>query len=205
MIDWEKIKKEKKRGLTLAELLVTMGIFSMVMVGINQLFLKSWQNYNLVMHTSEASIAANRGVSEVVNVLRKIKYGSDGSYPILNADEFDLIVFSDIDKDGVVEKVHYYLDGTNFMVGMTKPGGFPTSYAIGDAETKVIITDVANESSQSIFHYYNNQNNPIAAPVANLIDVRMVKVSLWVDRKEGDLAIESYVSLRNLSENDTIE
>lgn len=205
MIDWKKIKQEKKCGLTLAELLVTMGIFSMVMVGINQLFLKSWQNYNLVMHTSEASIAANRGVSEVVNVLRKIKDGSDGSYPILNADEFDLVVFSDIDKDSVIEKVHYYLDGTNFMVGMTKPGGFPTSYASGDAETKVIIADVANNSSQPIFHYYNNQNNLIAAPVANLIDVRMVKVSLWVDRKEGDLAIESYVSLRNLSENDTIE
>ena len=205
MIDWEKIKKEKKKGLTLAELLVTMGVFSIVMVGINQLFLKSWQNYNLVMHTSEASIIANRGVSEVVNVLRKIRDGSDGSYPILNADEFDLVVFSDIDKDGIIEKVHYYLDGTNFMVGMTNPSGFPTSYASGDGETKVIIANVTNTSSQSIFHYYNNENNSITAPVSNLIDVRMIKVSLWVDRKEGDLAIESYVSLRNLSENDTIE
>jgi hypothetical protein len=38
-----------------------------------------------------------------------------------------------------------------------------------------------------------------------LNDIHMIKVNLFIDRKEGDLNIESYASLRNLSEHDTIE
>jgi hypothetical protein len=177
----------------------------MVMLGVNELFIRSWKNYNLTINTHTASVKANQGVSSVINVLRRIGDGDDGSYPILNANSFDLKVFADIDKDGVVEKVHYYLSGTNLMVGVSNPSGFPLTYPGTDSSSSVLISEVVNSGSQPIFFYYDGTNNSISAPVANLINVKMIEVNLFVDRKEGDLNIESYASLRNLSENDTIE
>ena len=191
--------------MSLAELVIAIGIFSLMMIGINELFVKSWQNYKLVVNTNEASVIANKGVSDMVNVLRRMGDGDDGSYPILSANSFDLKFFSDIDKDGVTEKVHYYLSGTNLMVGVSNPSGFPLSYPSSDSSSSVLVKNIVNSGTQPIFYYFNGQNNSVSAPVGNLIDVKMIKVSLFVDRREGDLNIESYASLRNLSDNDTIE
>lgn len=191
--------------MTLSEVMITIAIFSMIMVGINELFLRSWKNYNLIINTHTASVAANRGVSDVVNVLRRATDGADGSYPIVSATANDLKIFSDIDKDDVVEKVHYYLNGTNLMVGISNPSGFPLVYPANDSESKIVVSNIVNSGSQPLFYYYNGNNNSISSPVANLIDVKMIEINLFVDRKEGDLNIESYASLRNLSENDTIE
>lgn len=194
-----------KPGMTISEVIITIAIFSIVMVGVNQLFIKSWQNYNFVVNTNSASVAANVGISKIVNTLRKLSAGDDGSYSIISANSFDVKFFSDIDKDGVNEKVHYFLSGTNLMLGTSNPSGFPLSYPVGDSETSVLISNVVNSASQPLFYFYNGENNLISSPVGAINTVRMIKVDLIIDRKEGDLNIESYVSLRNLSEHDTIE
>lgn len=204
MMSTYKFINKQLKGMTLSEVMVTIAIFSIVMVGVNQLFIKSWQNYNFVMHTSEASIAANRGVSEMVNILRKTTNPDNGAYPILNAGSFDLKFFSDIDNDDVIEKVHYYLSGTNLMVGTSESSGFPPVYPAGDTATSVIIKNVVNSGAQPLFYFYDGQNNIVSDPAGNLNDIRMIEVNLYIDRKEGDLNIESYASLRNLSDYDTI-
>lgn len=206
-----KIKNKKKPliirgGMTMTEVLVTIGIFSMIMVGVSQLFLKSWQNYNLVMHTNEASVAANRGSSELVNTIRRISNGADGGYPILTAGSFDLKVFSDIDKDEVVEKVHYYLNGTDLMVGISNPiAGTPVTYPNGDSTSSLVVKNIVNDSSHPLFYYYNGTNVLINNPASAINTIRMIEINLVVNRNEGDITIESYASLRNLSEYDTIE
>lgn len=202
---YEKACRQTRRGMTFAEVIVTIAIFSIVMIGINQLFVKSWQNYNLVMHTNEASIIANRGMSEVVNVLRKINDAEDGGYPVLTAGNFDLKVFSNVDGDVAAEKIHYYLNGTDLMIGKSDPSGFPASYPAGDDETSILIKNVVNSSTQPLFYYYDGENNIISAPADNINKIRMIEVNLMIDRKEGDLNIESYASLRNLSDYDTLK
>jgi len=191
--------------MTLTELLIAMGIFPLIMIGVSQLFLKSWQNYNFVANTNTASVAANKGASDIVNVLRRVKEADNGSFPITSATSADLKVYSDIDKDGVTEKVHYYLSGTNLMVGISNPSGFPLTYPAGDSTSKIIINNVVNTGAQPLFYYYDGDNNLISSPVGAVNIVRMVKISLAIYRKEGNLNIESYASLRNLSDHDAIK
>lgn len=204
-MNFKKIKNINKKGMSLSELLIAIGIFSIIMVGVNELFIRSYKNYNLSINTHTASVTANRGVSDIINVLRRMRDGDDGGYPILSANSFDLKIFSDIDKDGVTEKVHYYLSGTNLMVGTSNPSGFPLTYPSIDSASQILVTNVVNTAAQPLFFFYDDENNSISAPVANIIDVKMIEVNLFIDRKEGDLNIDSYASLRNLSENDTIE
>lgn len=191
--------------MTIVELIITMGIFSLVMIGVSQLFLKSWQNYNFVMHTNDSSVAANKGVSDLVNVLRRVSEADNGSYAVTSANSFDLKIYSDIDKDNVTEKIHYYLNGTSLMVGISNPSGFPPTYPSGDDTSKVVINNVVNTSSQPLFYYYDGSNNAISAPVGAINTVRMVKINLVIYRKEGNLTIESYASMRNLSDHDAIK
>ncbi|MGW8185175.1 MAG: type IV pilus modification PilV family protein [Candidatus Moraniibacteriota bacterium] len=194
-----------RRGMTFSEVIVTIGIFSIIMVGINQLFVKSWKNYSLIIHTSESSIAANQGVNGIINVLRRLGAGDDGSYAIASVGSFDLKIYSDIDNDGVSEKVHYYLNGTDLMVGKSNPSGFPVTYPASDSETEVLIKNVVNGGTQPIFYYYDGENNTMSDPASSLNEIRMIEVNLFIQRNEGDLNIESYASLRNLSEHDTIK
>lgn len=190
--------------MTFPEVIITIGIFSIVMVGVNQLFIKSWQNYNFVMKTNEASIIANRGASSVVDTLRKMTDADNGAYAISSVGDFDLKIFSNIDGDSAIERVHYYLNGTNLMLGISESSGFPPTYPVGDDEVSVLIGKVVNNSTQPLFYYYNGDNNIISSPSANIGDIRMIKINLIIDRQDKDINIESYASMRNLSDYDTI-
>jgi len=194
-------KRKFKKGMTLAEMIIAISIFSIISVAVSKFFVDSWRNYKLILDTNQASVAANQGSAKITDVLRRVTDGSDGSFAILSASDFDLKVFSDIDKDDVIEKVHYYLSGDDLMVGISEASGFPLAYPSGDTEVQTVISDVTNSTSQPIFYYYNNQNQILSSPVSSLIDIKMVETSLFVERREGDLNIVSDVSLRNLSDN----
>lgn len=191
--------------MTLAELLITIAIFSIIMIGVSQFFIKSWQNYNFIMRTSEASIFANIGMSKIVNSLRGLKVSDNGSYPILSVSGNDIKFFNNTDDDETdAEKIHYYLNGTDLMVGISKSSGFPLTYPTGDSETEILIKNVVNDETQPMFSYYDGANNLITNPADNKNRIRMVGVSIIIAGKDGNLEINSFASLRNLSDNDII-
>jgi len=187
------------------EVIVTIGVFSVIMSGVTLMFTTSWKNYNYIMSTNSASIAANQGMSNIINILRRVRNADNGSYPIESVGDFDLIVFSDLDKDGITERVHYYLNSGNMVVGTSEPSGFPLTYPGTDTTTDIVIKNITNEATEPIFYYYDNANALLSTPVSNLIDVKMIGVNLIIEKRDGDLNIESFASLRNLSDHDRIE
>jgi hypothetical protein len=199
------IKVSFRKGMTMMEVIVMIAVFSIIMVAVTALLASSWRNHNFIMNTNSASITANQGTSKVVDIIRTARVGDNGAYPIQSAQDFDLVLFSDIDKDGVTEKIHCYIDDEKLKLGISNPIGFPLSYPASDEETRVIARRIVNNSSEPIFHYYNNTNNIISNPGANISQIKMVEINLVVERKEGDLSIESYASIRNLSDHDRIE
>ena len=187
------------------EVIVAVAVFSIIMVAVVAFFASSWKNHKLILNTNSASITANQATSKVVDVVRKARIGDNGAYPIQSVASFDLVIFSDVDKDGVTEKVHYYINNNNLLMGTSDPSGNPPVYPVADSETKIIAKDIINDSGEPIFYYYDNANNIISNPAANISLIRMIGVNFVVERKEGDLNIESYASIRNLSEYDRIE
>lgn len=197
--------------MTLVEVLVAIAIMLIAMEGFTLLFLKSWDTNKFILEEGMASAAASRATSKIVSQLRSTRQADNGDYPIESADDFDFKVYTDIDKDGVTERVHYFLDQATdqLKVGVTNPvAGTPVSYPAADDTVSILANYVVNESTDPVFYYYNQNypgdtvNNPIATPAA-IDQIRLVRVHLYVNinpvHAPDNINIESFADLRNLN------
>lgn len=199
------------RGMTLVEVLVAIAIMLIAMEGFTLLFLKSWDTNKFILEEGMASAAASRATGKIVSQLRSTRQADNGDYPVESADDFDLKVYMDIDKDGVTERVHYFLDQATdqLKVGVTNPvAGTPVSYPAADDTVSILANYVVNENTNPVFYYYNQNypgdtvNNPIATP-ATIDQIRLVRVHLYVNinpvHAPDNINIESFADLRNLN------
>jgi hypothetical protein len=199
---------KKKAGLTLIEAIMAVGIFSMGIAGFTVLFSKVWKSNAFILEEGQSAMIVSQAVTEVTGDLRRVKQGDDGSYPIRSGNKFDLVVFIDIDHDMVTEKVHYYLSGTDFVMGYSKPTGSPVTYPSGDTTVKTLATRIVNTSANPIFYYYNNlypgdlAHNPLTTPI-NTGDVRLVKIHLMINidpsKAPDNVNVQSFAQLRNIN------
>lgn len=197
--------------MTLVELMVAIAVALIAMEGFTYLFLKTWDTNKFVLEEGMASAAASRANNQIVIQLRGIEQSENGSYPIVTADDFDLTLYADIDDDGTVERVHYFLDQVNdqLKMGVTEPNMAvqPATYSAGDTTVSVMTNYVVNESDNPIFGYYNDDypgdtvNNPLATP-ASVANIQLIKIHLFVNinpvHAPDNINIESFVDLRNL-------
>jgi type II secretory pathway pseudopilin PulG len=202
--------KNEERGLTLIEVLIAIGIFLFVMF-MTWLFIRqaySVQSFSFGQAT--AITEARRGVEKLVKEAREALPGDTGAYSIESADEFEFIFFADYDRDLAVEKVRYYLDGSDFIKGVTEASGNPLTYPAEDEETTVISKYVRNEADNPVFSYYDGDysgsesDTPLTTP-ANPLDIKLVHVRLRINVEPGqapkDFDLESDVQIRNLKDN----
>ncbi|NTW29967.1 MAG: hypothetical protein HGB34_02435 [Candidatus Moranbacteria bacterium] len=198
------------RGMTLVELLAALFIVMLGMGGFSVLLIRSYRMNGFILETGVASATASRAVERTIADLRKVRQGDDGSYPVVSGDDFDLRVFIDIDDDGKTERIHYFLQNGSLMRGITEPTTTqPVSYPSGDQSVTTVAMYVANESSEPVFSYYNDDypgdtvNNPLSTPIS-IQEVRLVRVRLIVNvnpnKAPEETNVESIAELRNLNE-----
>lgn len=192
------------------EMLVAIGVALIIMQGFTLLFLKTWDINKFILEEGLASAAASHATNKLVIQLRGTQQADNGDYPIESASNFSIIFYCDIDDDGVVEKVHYFLDDANdqLKVGISNPvAGNPVTYPAVDSTVAVVASYVVNDDTDPVFYYYNKNypgdtvNNPLATP-ANVGDIEMIRVHLYVNinpvHAPDNINIESFVDLRNL-------
>ncbi len=206
------IPRKALRGMSLIEMLIAIGVALLAMEGMTLLFTKMWDNNKFVLEEGMASSAASRATNKIVIQLRGVQQADNGDFPIKSADGFDLVFYCDIDDDGVVEKVHYYLDQANDQLkqGVSNPlATNPVTYPANDSVVSVVTNYVVNESDNPIFYYYNSNypgdtvNNPLATP-ASVGTIQMIRVKLLINidpvHAPNNINIESFVDLRNLND-----
>jgi len=191
-----------KRAFTLIETLVAIAIFALI-VGVIAAFILA--GYKIHGYTFQQSIAideARRGVEAMVKEIRESQPGEDGSYIIEKAEDYQFVFYSDIDKDEIVEKVRYFIDGADFKKGVTDPGDFPVQYLPEDEKITILSQYVRNQPP--IFHYFDGDGAELPSP-ARLKDTKLMKLRLIInvnpDRPPQDFELESDVQLRNLKTN----
>lgn len=198
--------------MTLIEVLMAIGIMLIAMEGFTILFLKSWDTNKFILEEGMASAAASRATNKIVIRLRGIQQADNGSYPIKSAGSFDLIVYTNIDGDDDIERVHYFLDQATdqLKMGVRNPDTSvtPVTYAAGDETVTILANYVVNESDNPVFYYYNDNypsdttNNPLNTPAA-VGNIQLIQVHLLVNidpvHAPNNINIESFVDLRNLT------
>jgi prepilin-type N-terminal cleavage/methylation domain-containing protein len=203
---------KNKKGMSLIEMIVAIGIFSLGILGFSELLIKSWRSNAFIYEQGQTAFATSRAIQNTVNDLRRI-YRAD-SYPIDLADDNELIVYIDVEKDGVIEKVHYFFEPDNqlFRRGISKPNGAnPVTYPSTDEEIGTIASFVVNDEEHPIFTYYarnttagtvlttpmNSNTNNNSRESIGIIRVHVME-NIDPFKAPDNINIESFVELRNL-------
>lgn len=196
-------------GFTYLELLVGLGIVITVIAALVGMQVMLRQSYLFSFNLSAATDRANSVAQDMVRALRGARPSETGAYPLVVLDDQQIVFYSDIDADKRVERVRFFLEGTQQKRGVIEPTDFPVSYPV-ENETVKVLSEYVQNGTQPVFYYYNGDwptdttNNPLPA-VSRLSETRFIQLSLTVNadpsRPESDFYLSPYVQLRNLKEN----
>ena len=120
-----KNRLKQKKGFSLIEVLIGTSIFVLI-VGVLTLFSRNIWVYQSYISTGLS--LSNEGRAALKTMTAEIRTASTadtGVFVIALATSSAFTFYSDIDDDGLKEKVRYFLNGSSLQKGVLKPTGSP--------------------------------------------------------------------------------
>lgn len=193
--------KNYSAGMSLIEAVIWISILTMVLVALNSSLLYFYRTNRYAVEQSTAVTSAQRGIDKLVRTIREASYSSQGAFPIVSIGANDFVFYADVDADPLIEKVHYYVSGTDLIGGITDATGDPPVYTSAEA-TSTLSSYVHNlDQNVPTFRYYDANGTEIT-DYTQWANVRFVNVSLVVNvdpnKLPNQLTMSSSAALRNL-------
>lgn len=190
-----------RKGMTLIETIVWVAVLIFVFEALGSTLLFFYKTNRYAIEQATAVTSGQKGLEQMVKVIREGAYSSQGAFPIVSIAANDIVFYADTDSDALIERVHYYLQGTNLMRGVVEPTGNPPDYVTSEAVTQVA-EYVRNASlGTAVFRYYDEIGSEITT-YTNWANVRFVKVTLIVNvdanTLPNQLTLSSSAAVRNL-------
>lgn len=203
----QNFNKKYNKGFTLTELLVSIFIISILTVIVNKFASDVFVLSNALSSGMSAQFDARHVIKQMVTEIRTASPSGNGSYSIDTAATSTLIFYSDINNNGTIDRVRYFLSGKDLKKGVIAPSGNPVTYT-GTENISTLITGLVSSSTAPIFQYYPSTyygtTSPISSPVPQA-SVRLVKITVIIDKDPThaptQIVVTSQVSLRNLKDN----
>ena len=188
----------KQHGFTLMETLVAMAIFLIVILLAGDFIITGFRATTFGSEQETAIQNARRGMEIMTKEIRGANNSERGDYPLSNIEEDDFVYYSDIDDDGQMERVRYFVDDT-LLKKVTTPPGPANDYDMPSATTT--IANFMNNQAEAIFTYYdNNYTETSDLDSIRLINIKL-KINVTPERAPNDYYVETDVHLRNLKDN----
>lgn len=172
------IIKQKNLGFTIVEVIVVVSIFSTLLFAVTNLLISIIENPRMQLSSLDTIDQARIASSKFSNEIRAAAYGS---YPITEAQDDEIIFFSPIGaSSGKVNRIRYFLDGTDVKKGVIAPVG--GVYDPGSETITTVFSGLENQENP-LFYYYNGDYDgidsvtPLEQPV-NMTQVKFVKINL---------------------------
>lgn len=176
----KKEKTNKEAGLTLLEILISIGILvsGIALVGV---FTRDVADIGIdytQRFGTEQEISLT--VNEMITEFRSIMQSHEGSYPISAASSSTLTFYADRQGDGLIERIRYFLDQGTLKKGVIAPSGNPLQYNPTDEIVSDIVHNVVTDTS-TIFSYYDENFTGSEAPLVfpvTISNIRMVEINI---------------------------
>jgi type II secretory pathway pseudopilin PulG len=206
--------KKHNQGLTLIELLIVMAIFILSIETVSAFLIYSYRGSNYTLAKALSVENARKGTTKIVKELKEAMPSDSGGHFLEAADDFEIIFYSNIDKNDDVERIRYFLEDEKLKRGVVKPSGYPASYG-GTEEIKIISSYVKNTTTP-LFYYYDQcyagkeTDLPLATPITseNIDEVSLVGVKIKIETNVDPrlpvetITIESKAQFRNSNINE---
>jgi len=203
------MNKINTQGFTLIEILVSIGIASLFILGIGSILVFGFKYRAIIWEQLSTQNEGRKIVQDFVNEIRTANYSNAGAYPLEIAQAQQIAFYSNVDSDIWRERVRYFVSGTVLKRGITKPSGTPLTYSSANEVITDMVHDIANGTS-TIFYYYDQNYNGLATssalsfPVDTSV-VRMIRFYLKLDANPHfspePLEVEALGGIRNLKSN----
>lgn len=160
----------------------------------------------------DKSLTGTQDAKSVLRIMvketRSAAPSSVGAYPIAEAGTQSFAFYSDIDNDGIQERVRYFLSASDLKKGVIKPSGSPLQYNPASEQVTTLLARNVSNGATPVFTYYDTNYDGATAPLSQPVtmsDIRLVKISIIIDadpnREPVAKTFTSQVSLRNLKDN----
>jgi len=193
-------------GMTLLELMIAVGIYTVLMLAITTSITTVYQFNAYALEQSNEVDNARRGVTQWNRDVKEMTTGEDGNWPLSVMSEHRLGYYSDTDRDDSVEYVEYVLSSTTLRKFTYNPTGSPATYDKTSPDQVEILSEYVQNIDQatSTFAYFDNAGNPLAS-TSPIINVRYLQMQLIVNidpvRNPGEFMLRSSLAPRNLKDN----
>lgn len=195
-----------RKGFTFIEVVIVIAIFAVIFTAIASF----GQNTSLLSNLINKSLQVEQDLRQTFQILvteiRSAGPSGLGAYPIESAVTSSLTFFSDIDEDGVFERVRYFVGTSTLEKGVIEPAGNPLVYATSSETLKTTVNYLL--ITTSTFEYYDANYTGSEAPLSVPIDVtkiRIVKVTVTADVNPGvapkPVTFTNTINVRNLRSN----
>ena len=199
----------KTKGFTLIEVMLVNAIMAVVIGVVALLWQFLLKNYDFTMSQFQLTENANYAVRKMETELRQAKEAMQGAYPLAILDDNQIAFYADIDHNGSVERLRYFVLNGNLMRGKTDPSGNPPQYNLATEKTTIVVSQVT-PTGGPLFTYYNlnwprdTVNNPLP-PALRPLETRLVKIHIPITLKSqtgvATQSAEATVQIRNLKDN----
>lgn len=187
--------------MTMIEIAVWVSVLTIVLLALTSSVLYFNRTNKYAVEQASAVTSAQRGIERTVRTIREAAYSSQGAFPIVSIAANDFVFYADVDTDLLIEKVRYFIQGTNLVQGITDATGDPPAYTTAEATSTV--SEYVHNLDQNVpaFQYYD-KNGAEITNYTNWAGVRRVKVSVVVNvdpnKLPNQLVLYSSAAIRNL-------
>jgi prepilin-type N-terminal cleavage/methylation domain-containing protein len=203
-----KIPISPASGFTLIEMTVVIGVFLILFVGSATLYSDTINTNATLTGSLNAQMDVRKAFNSMVADIRSASPSSSGAYTIDTASSTYFAYYSDINNDGLKEKIRYFLSGKTLEVGIIKPTGLPLTYNSANEVVTNLISNVVNPTSSPLFYYYDDSYNGTSSPMSMPIfipNVRLIKIDVKIDQNPlkppGPQEFTTQISIRGLKDN----
>lgn len=184
----------QKKGFTLIEILVAMAITAIIVLIVNNFLITGFRSASFNQELEDAVENARKAMDTMIVEIRGMNNLQQGN-PILQISTSTLIFYSDINKDGLIERVKYYISGNDLKRDFVKP---PYS---SSPTTTAVLASYLNNYSDPVFNYYDS-NGATTTDINNITLINiLLKIDVNPERSPKTYNIQSDIQIRNLKNN----
>lgn len=194
-------------GFTFLEMVVSVGLVSLLIIGLVSMQNLIASTQEIITTSTQSYNEANIAIQVMSKELRNARTSTAGSYPLVLANDQEIVFYANVDADPEPERVRYYLASNQIKKGVIQPVG--TTYPSNNEQVSLVISYIVN-NAEPIFYYYNGDwpadttNNPLGTP-SRLTDTKLVRINVISNpdpsRPESEYQLETSAQIRNLKTN----
>ena len=135
------------KGFTAVEMLMVVAIVGIISVAVARFQGNIFSFGRSSQSGLEAADQARRILNPMVDQMRTAIPGATGAYNIESATATEFIFYSDINHDGLGERIRYFLSGGSIQSGVIYPSGNPSVYT-GTETVRTLVSHVTSATDR---------------------------------------------------------